>query len=367
MPTARILGYDFARALAIIGMVLVNFKIVFGAEQNGPDWLVWISHLFSGRAAATFVILAGVGLTLLSRKAFIAGDAVGTRQNRLVLLKRSVFLMVVGLAYTPIWPADILHFYAVYIAVGALLLTVSSKRLVGTAFAFMLGFLVLLVLFNYEAEWNFVTLEYAGFWTFAGMFKHLFYNGFHPVFPWTFFLLMGMWLGRQDLQDPRRRGTILKASLAIFAVTESLAWCARTFITPQQWGMPKEDIAVLLGTGPMPPFPQYLLSAGATAIMVICLSVALTEKFKTAPSQGIGSRLIASFISAGQLALTLYVAHVVIGMGIIYTLGMQENRSLYFVYGYTFVFCLIGILFSHLWRKKFKRGPLEAVMRKLAG
>jgi uncharacterized membrane protein YeiB len=63
----RIIGYDLARALAIFGMVVVNFKIVMGAEQNGPPWLTQLVGLLEGRAAATFVVLAGVGLSLLSR------------------------------------------------------------------------------------------------------------------------------------------------------------------------------------------------------------------------------------------------------------------------------------------------------------
>lgn len=38
----RIIGLDIARAFAIIGMVIVNFKITMGAEEGGPPWA---SHL----------------------------------------------------------------------------------------------------------------------------------------------------------------------------------------------------------------------------------------------------------------------------------------------------------------------------------
>jgi hypothetical protein len=62
----RIVGYDLARALAIMGMVVVNFKVVMGASEAGPDWLVWLVNLLEGRAAATFVVLAGVGMSLIS-------------------------------------------------------------------------------------------------------------------------------------------------------------------------------------------------------------------------------------------------------------------------------------------------------------
>lgn len=73
----RIIGYDVARALAVFGMVIVNFKIVMGAEQNGPDWLVSLVGMFDGRAAATFVVLAGVGVSLTSRRGRASGEVLG--------------------------------------------------------------------------------------------------------------------------------------------------------------------------------------------------------------------------------------------------------------------------------------------------
>lgn len=78
----RIAGYDFARALAIFGMVAINFKYIMRAQDNGPEWFIWFMSLLDGRAAAIFVMLAGVGLSLLSRKARIANDLDGMRKNR---------------------------------------------------------------------------------------------------------------------------------------------------------------------------------------------------------------------------------------------------------------------------------------------
>ncbi len=34
--TKRIIGFDVARAFAIFGMVIVNYKIAMNAEGNGP-------------------------------------------------------------------------------------------------------------------------------------------------------------------------------------------------------------------------------------------------------------------------------------------------------------------------------------------
>jgi len=56
----RIVGIDDARALSVIGMIIVNFKVVFGAE--GSSVLRSIGGTYDGKAAATFVVLAGVGM-----------------------------------------------------------------------------------------------------------------------------------------------------------------------------------------------------------------------------------------------------------------------------------------------------------------
>ena len=108
--SSRIIGYDVARALAILGMVIVNFKTVMYDKISGADWLGGFVNLFEGRAASTFVILAGVGMTLMSKRAIAENDIPKIKQIQNTLFKRSLFLFIVGLMYTPIWPADILHF-----------------------------------------------------------------------------------------------------------------------------------------------------------------------------------------------------------------------------------------------------------------
>jgi uncharacterized protein len=69
----RVTGFDLARALAIFGMVIVNFKIAMNAE-TGNLLLMSFAGLFEGRASALFVILAGVGVTFLTNKAREFGD-----------------------------------------------------------------------------------------------------------------------------------------------------------------------------------------------------------------------------------------------------------------------------------------------------
>jgi uncharacterized membrane protein YeiB len=360
MPTrSRIEGLDLARALAVFGMVVVNFKIVLGAETAGSAWLVWVVGLLDGRAAATFVVLAGVGISLLSHRARVSRNRPGLAADRNTLLRRALFLFVVGLAYTPIWPADILHFYGLYLATAAFLLGAPTQRLLSIAVWLAAGFVALVVMLDYEAGWNGETLEYSGFWTLAGLARHMVFNGFHPVVPWLAFLLVGMALGRVDLTDATIRQRLLRGSLAGIAIGEGVSWGLRSLVaTVAMPASSRADLLAVVGTAPMPPMPLYMVAGAATAVTVILVSVDVAERWREAA-------WVRSLVATGQLALTLYVAHVLIGMGTLELLGVSEDQTLAFTLLAAGAFCAVGVAFSTLWRRRFQRGPLEWVMRRV--
>jgi hypothetical protein len=88
VPRERVLGFDIARALAILGMVVVHFSLVMATDRSGPAWLNEVLGFLDGRAAAAFVVLAGVGLTLLSQQAVHGGDSHAIARVRRVLSRR---------------------------------------------------------------------------------------------------------------------------------------------------------------------------------------------------------------------------------------------------------------------------------------
>jgi uncharacterized membrane protein YeiB len=257
-----------------------------------------------------------------------------------------------------VWPADILHFYGLYIAIGALLLTASNKRLWQIAAIFPVIFVVLWMILDYDTGWNWETIEYHGFWTPAGMLRNLFFNGFHPVFPWTAFLLLGMWLGRQNVSDRGFRKKLLGYSLAVVMATKGISVLLR-YLFPD-FGAVETPIytGYLLGTEPMPPGPFYLLSAGGTALIVITLCLMLTEHFATA-------WWVKPFVATGQIALTLYVAHVIVGMGVLEEMGLLYNQSIAFAVVTSCLFYAASMEFALIWKRYFKLGPLEWVMRRM--
>ena len=60
------MGYDVARAIAVIGMVIVNYHNIFlVGRTRHPHWFTGLAFFLQGRAAAIFV-----GLWCTSRKHF---------------------------------------------------------------------------------------------------------------------------------------------------------------------------------------------------------------------------------------------------------------------------------------------------------
>ena len=89
----RIIGYDLARSLAILGMIVVHFSMVMAADRHSESWIQPILGFLDGRVAATFVVLAGIGFTLVTRKAAESHDPEQLDRMRLILLKRGLFLL----------------------------------------------------------------------------------------------------------------------------------------------------------------------------------------------------------------------------------------------------------------------------------
>lgn len=353
----RIIGIDVARAFAVIGMILVNFKMVLG--QQGESWIKHFSSLLEGKAAATFVVLAGVGIAFMTNTAIYKNDFDKIKIAKKRILKRALFLFIIGLSYIVIWPADILHFYGVYMLITLLLINKKPITILYSAIGIILIYPVLLFFFNYETGWNFDTLEYSNFWQPVDFIRNLFFNGFHPVIPWAAFMLIGLWFGKQNLNDNRFIKKVALVSLLVFILIQFLSKLSITFLTDGNIGTTQE-LEAILGTNPMPPLPIYMISGSSIAIFVIAICILISQKLES-------NFIIKALTKTGQLALTFYVAHVILGMGMIEFISDKKlgEHSLNFsiTYGILFSFCCI--VFAVIWTTYKKSGPLEWIMRKL--
>ncbi|WP_336636511.1 DUF418 domain-containing protein [Lysinibacillus fusiformis] len=353
----RIEGLDFARALAMFGMFIVNFGVVTGSTTNGSTWLMALQHLFEGRASAVFVMLAGIGTALMTRQARETKDPILLRKNRLTLWKRSFLLFVIGIVlYTVGWTGDILHYYGVYMFVAACLIAQSKKMMM-----FIIGGILILsqwlqIQFNYLAGWHptYVLLEYLDFWTPAGFIRNLMFNGYHPLFPWICFFLIGMVIGTLDLTNRSLRKILWVMGLLLVIMTEIFSTLFIKMTTIHLLDV--ESALYLFDTGPIPPNMMYVLSNSASAIVLIVGSIYLVETYK--------NKVIEALIFTGQLSLTHYVGHVFIGIGILIVCQKLENQTLTFSMLYACCYFVGCVLVSVWWRAKPRRGPLEFMMRK---
>ncbi len=357
-PNNRIVGYDLARGGAFFGMLLVNFSVLIGSGDPSPNWLDWVAGTIRGRAAATFVVLAGAGLSLLSKSVYLRKDRVEINAKRSILLKRSLFLLVIGLFNFAISPiSDILHFYAFYIALGACLLTVSNLSLWLLTAAIMACRPLVFLAFDFIKSWELNTLADAGFLNLPGIIGHIFFNGCFPVIPWMAFITVGIWLGRQDFSDRALRKKILLAGIGAVILAESLSRVGIYLSSSAHPGRGFEKLLPFFKVASWDPMPLFMISAMGTALVVIALIMKLADKYGNA-------RWVLPFASVGQTTLTLYVAHIIMGTLLLWIIEEFELEPRFFNLWASLFFYLVALLFCKNWLKRFRKGPVEILMRR---
>jgi uncharacterized protein len=130
-PRARLVEVDVVRAIALIGVCVMNYHgyLIFEGSSAYPPrnfaervFDPWEGPL-STRFAATFVTLAGIGITLLTRRTVAGGDRTAISALRWTLVRRGVLLYLFGYFLNWVWNGTIIVFYGAFFVVGAALFT----------------------------------------------------------------------------------------------------------------------------------------------------------------------------------------------------------------------------------------------------
>ena len=335
---SRVVGIDVARALAILGMIWVNFKYQMDAAERGPATLVWASDRIDGRAAALFVVLAGLGVSLRSRRVRHDPSAFGAEARALGV--RAAVLFVIGMLFVHLWPWDILHAYGLY-----LVLTVPFLRL-PTSVLWLAAAVVapsgLFVRDWYTWPWGDTV------WTPLGLVGDLWVSGLHPALPWFAFVLVGMAVGRLDLADRSTRRRLLAVALPLALITEGLGIAA----IEGRWADAWQAL-------PRPPGPLFIAAGSASAVALIGLCVEATQSRARAG-------WVVALVATGQLAFTWYIAHAV---AILVPLqhGWFDEAPLWVALAYGGGCFALAVLASLWWRRRYPLGPLEGLIRQLTG
>lgn len=103
--------------------------------------------------------------------------------------------------------------------------------------------------------------------------------------------------------------------------------------------------------------PLWVLSATGTAMITLAVCMLAAENFKS-------QKWLVFCTAMGRMSMTVYVLNVTVSLCVFNKIGIDfENRSPSFVMGMSGGFFIFAMAFSALWERKFRRGPLERMMR----
>ncbi len=365
---ARLIGVDVARGLALFGMMATHVFDTFA--YDGTPTVATV--LASGRSAATFALLAGVGL------AFLSGGRSAVRGRERVaasaaVAARALLIGLIGLllGFTRSDLDVILAFYALMFLLAIPMLGLRPWVLAAVCIALIaLGPTLLLITARTEAsgpggEPTLVTLVTDP----VGLLVLLLLTGYYPVVVYLAYICAGLGIGRLDLGSSGCAWFLLGGGLGLAVMAQVASWVllhplgglARLLSDPGLPGDPTYAEVALLwapeqGTSwwylalasPHAHTPLDLVHALGSAMAVLGASLLLTRMAAV-------ERLLRPLALVGAMTLTLYSAHIlVLATGLF---GDSETATYALLVGASF-------LFAAGWRKQ---GPLERMVAVTSG
>jgi uncharacterized membrane protein len=368
----RLLGVDATRGLALLGMMAVHVLPAVASDGGAT-----VAHVIAGgRSAATFAVLAGVGLALLT------GGGNPHRGRRWAaasagLVVRAAAIGVVGLL---IGSADsgvavILAYYALLFVVAIPLLPLRA----GPLFALALTVACLApVLSHLLRDGN--RLPFAGRNpTFDTMLQSpgelvqgLLLTGYYPVLGWTAYICAGLAAGRLPLQERRTAAWLLGGGLAVAVAAKAASWLllgplggheqiAATLADPASL-----DNTLELGLyGNTPTTTWWWLAVAAPhsttpldLLHTIGAALALLGALLLLASTGRPTRaVLAPLAAAGSMTLSIYTIHVLL----LASGALPQDRETSYA-----VQVLAALALAWLWRRFLGKGPLERAVAVVA-
>ncbi|MDT0309496.1 DUF418 domain-containing protein [Streptomyces sp. DSM 44917] len=372
--TARLAGLDLARGLAVFGMYAAHVGPMPDETGGVTGFVMELAH---GRSSALFAVLAGVTLVLLAGGARVPGRRPG-RAALIRIAVRAVILLALGTALTasstPV--VVILAYYGLYfllalpllrLGAGALALLAAAGALAGPPLLMVLSRAAYDADGDYRGWWGtFASFDPLYRWSGDGLLE-LLITGDYPALTWLPFVLLGMALARLGFSPALRpRLLALGAGLAVLgyggswlalrhapgvasATGSAQAWWSDSGVN---WsGYANEPGWLLVGA----PHSQTTFSVvGNAGVAVAVIAGALLALDRWAAAR----RVAAPLIAVGAMSLTAYGLHVLL----IAVLGLEELDG--YPLRVLLAFVAVACGFALLWRRRFRRGPLEYLMHR---
>ncbi|MDO5743065.1 MAG: heparan-alpha-glucosaminide N-acetyltransferase domain-containing protein [Micrococcaceae bacterium] len=384
----RIAGVDAARGLALLGMVAVHILPLALATGAGETEPTWAAGLFAGRSSALFVLLAGVGLALLSGGRSRLGGARLAQVRRAVAVRAVlVFVLGLGLGMLESGVAVILVHYGLLFLFAIPFLGARARTLgfwaAGWLLLSPLAFYLLRPWLGgsmdpYRLGASPLPQDLA---TPKVFLADVFVTGYYPLVIWFGFILAGLCVGRLALGRPPVALALAVggAALAVGAkllsgwllaspgaldslvlATGATSGELRTgLVTGQGLDGAMESRWFLGISAPHSGAPLDVLHVTGCALAVLgaaqLLCMALTALFSKA-----GEMLLWPLTGAGAATLTLYAGHLVALDLLDGVSAGTADTTVFIAYA---VACLVfGLMLKIMGR----RGPLEALVHSVS-
>lgn len=356
----RLPGPDVVRAIALIGVVVMNYHgyLIFRGDGRVPD--ATIAERFfdpftgplSTRFAATFVLTAGVGITLLTRRVVAEREQPAITEMRWRLVRRGLALYVLGHLLDVIWPGTIIIYYGAMFVLAALMFALSTRWIVATGLAGALAawgisaWSFWQVQDGHRVDW----LYRPGRDSVRRYVLDVMVNGTHPLLPWLAFLCAGIVIGRcLHLPDWRRwcggLGVVLFVGANLVSQQSDTAFTMR-----------------LLSRHPFDRGLVYVASALGTSLIAFAFISWLADR-----ASGFASRMIEPLRRAGQMTLTLYIAHILVFNFVVDWLDLVQPGGLATSLAFAAAFWVVAIAAGSAWQRRAGRGPAERIYRRIGG
>lgn len=350
----RLVGPDVVRAVALLGIVVLNYYgylLIAGAPRQGGLLGNFFDPFLGPVAtppAATFVLVAGMGASLMTRSA----TAAQLRRLRLVLLRRGVVLFVSGWLVDLVWPGTILPYFGAMFAAAAVLVALSSRTVavVGGVAAIAASAVSWWAVQQRQDGRSVDWLVDPTHWSPHGLLLDTLVNGTHPLLPWLTFFCAGLIVGRR-LGTTEWRPTSLGLGLVLIGAAALVAQLGSS-----------GSLQVQLLTSTAPPSRSLVHTANLLGwALVACVVVSwLAERAPRSVAVDVLRR-------AGAMSLTIYLAHIVVfrvlvdGLGVVPLTGLRP--ALVLAAG----FWAVAVVVAWWWHRRFGIGPAEAAYRTIGG
>ncbi|WP_353943735.1 DUF418 domain-containing protein [Streptomyces sp. HUAS MG91] len=382
--TGRLVGVDLARGLAVFGMYAVHV----GPEPSVGGPVGFLMEAARGRSATLFGVLAGFSLVIIMGRTRPRRGRAGRRAVVRVVI-RSVLLIALGYALTALDTTIevILSFYGLLFLLLLPLyrLRAATLALLAAAGALLLPQILYAIRVALdEGSWGDTLISWDPLARLTGTdgLVELLFTGEYPALTWAPFLLAGMAVARLDLTRPGVRARLALTGTGLAVLGYGLSWLALRLVpgalgliasatdggsassawwsdtVGDPYGAASTPLDWLLVAAPHSQTTFSIVGNTGVALVVLAGCLAVVDRMPRL------TRALAPVAAVGTMALTVYALHIVALWLLtdVWSVPAADSDTMAAL-PMLLAFIAGALLLAVLWTARFRRGPLEQLLR----